>query len=120
MKLKYGDDVEVRYFKDKPWKKGYKFLVHDKISTNDPYPYLVSDGERGDCFKYCRPARPDLEIDDKVWVRDMDSHDWENAHFSGWIESGYIICWAHGCTSHTTTKKLPWNYYRLTPPEDDE
>jgi hypothetical protein len=117
--MKYGDDVEVRDFEHKPWKKGYKFLVHDQLSTNEECSYLVSDGGRYHCFKYFRPARPDLEIDAKVWVRSSDYYSWKPAHFAEWNDDGRVFCWAHGRTSHTAAQKLLWNSYRLTPPEDE-
>ena len=120
MELKYGDDVEVRDFKNKPWEKGYKFLAHDQLSTNEPCSYLVSDGGRYHCFKYCRPARPDLEIDDKVWVK--DGSEWLPKHFAGWAIEGFsvIFCWMDGGTSHTQTTKIAWRTWSLTPPEDED
>lgn len=60
--------------------------------------------------------KPDLKVDDPVWVRDYDEDGWLPSHFAGWI-SNRVEVWLGGMTSHTTQATVIYKQYRTTKPE---
>jgi len=62
--------------------------------------------------------KPDLKIDDPIWVNDGSAIAWHPRHFSGWREDGWLTTWVGGKTSHTTTDKSAWPKYSLTNPNE--
>jgi len=61
---------------------------------------------------------PDLNIDDRVWVRERITVGFTPAHFAGWSDDGKsILVWPSGKTSHTRNRALPllFQQWRLTP-----
>ena len=123
MEFKKGDLVEC-WDRDEKKRENCEYFGFN----DDPkacFPHLVyilgRDGKLSDIttYKHCRHARPDLEIDDPVWVRFNDG--WKPRHFAGWDSDGRMGIWAFGCTSHTTEcfEKywFPQGECRLTPPD---
>lgn len=114
-KFEYGDIVEVRDRTDENWYKG-KFLILDE----GPCPYVVRC-KNATCacgYKFCRKVRPDLKIDDPVWVRDLKAARWLPRHFAGWSDDGSMQAFADGTTSHThRTGVSTWKLYSLKPEE---
>ena len=65
--------------------------------------------------------RPDLKLDDPIWVRDRDTDNWQPRHFAKW-EGRKVVAWDEGRTSHSCAKfeRLEWQQYRLTDPKEGE
>lgn len=61
--------------------------------------------------------RPDLKIDDPVWVWDAPNQPIKR-HFAGWSSDGLIMTWSNGGTSWTRDASSSWTHYRL--PTADE
>lgn len=62
--------------------------------------------------------RPDLNVDDPIWVRDKDDDGWMPMHFKSWDTDGVIV-WSQGTTSHSAVNELStWLFreYSLTDP----
>ena len=130
MEFKKGDLVEV-WDHDEPfmnYQRAEYFAHNDHPKAGYPH-HVRTYNSNGDIepavklFRYCRfrNARPDLKIDDPVWVRFNDV--WKPRHFAGWDADGRMGIWAFGCTSHTTEcferYWFPQGEYRLTPPGSD-
>ena len=63
--------------------------------------------------------RPELEVDDKIWVRDSNSLGWERRHFKSW-SGEKPVCFDAGRTRFTTDGyEHTWNYYTLTDPNGE-
>lgn len=64
-----------------------------------------------------RKARPELKVDDPVFVRDRDGEGWKRRHFAQWGDTGGIEVWPYGHTSFTAPEdeELPVFYlqYKL-------
>ena len=123
MEFKKGDlvecwdhDVEKREnceyfaFNDCP-KACFPHLAYRFQEDGTRYPDIFK-------FKHCRPARPDLKIDDPVWAKVASG--WLPKHFAGWNEDGFMKYWEGGKTSHTTRGAfIVAMGYRLTPPDSE-
>ena len=113
--FKYGDIVKVRNSTDGYWHYG-KFVALDE----GLYPYVVrTDGAvYAVCFRFCRKARPNLKIDDPVWVRNSKDNHWLPRHFAGWSDDGLIQAFNYGTTSHSNKSNVStWEFYSLKPEE---
>lgn len=114
--FEYGDIVEVKYQTDSDWEKG-KFIALDE----GLYPYVVrTDGALYAAgYRFCRKARPDLKIDDPVWVQESTGR-WLPRHFAGWSDDGRIQAFGSGTTSHTNKIEgsgvSTWKFYYLENP----
>ena len=117
--FEYGDIVEVRDLTDCNWEKG-KLLALDE----GYYPYIVRryGSELAIGFRFCRKARPNLKIDEPVWVQDRKGG-WLPRHFAGWSDDGRIQVFLDGTTSHTgkigACGVSTWKFYSLEKPEED-
>ena len=91
MEFSKGDLVEVRDCDSETWERAI-FIAFDDV-TGSLYKYVCRHNPAccASAFIYCRPARPDLKVDDPVWVMDSCRDGWHRRHFSGWDESGKII-----------------------------
>lgn len=63
------------------------------------------------------PPKPELKVDDKVWVRDLMSYQkhWKPRYFAGWSDDEKIMCFDRGATSFSagTTEPCKWDEYKL-------
>ena len=84
----------------------------------DGHIYHWTDAELEDEGFILHDDRPDLKVDDKVLVRNYETHGWAERHFAGWGEDGQIECWASGKTSWSTDDKNIWLLYKLPESED--
>jgi len=120
MEFKKGDEVEVWDCEVQTPERAI-FIAYDYVSDCEEFRYFVSNGRDNDVYKYCRPARPELKVDDPVWVREFSEAEWCPRHFSDWDDDGKIRCWEEGKTSHSSEikdrVKVAWSQYRTTPPE---
>jgi hypothetical protein len=127
-KFKYGDVIEVSDVENKDRWTEKIFISYEPLHT---HPFVVMDkdsnrmfdGGRVTSWKYARyylEPKPDLKVDDKVWVRYKDSQTghWEPRHFCRWssINNENIICFQSGQTSHTTDSIAEWSYWSITDP----
>ena len=122
--FKRGDIVECWDSICDLLRRGEYFAFNDHLETS--FPHLVRtfypDGTaHADivAYQHCRLARPDLEIDDPVWIF-LDS--WRPRHFAGWTDDGHIKVWVDGKTSHTIARIGHWvavAQYSITPPDSD-
>lgn len=64
-----------------------------------------------------RKARPELKVDDPVFVRDSDRNEWLPRHFAQWEDTGDIEVWPYGHTSFTAQEDeelpVPYLQYKL-------
>ena len=75
MRFKKGDLVEVW---DLCWTQAEYFAFNDHPEAEKPHIVHLykRDGTTHRniyCYQHCRPARPDLKMDDSVWIYD-DMH----------------------------------------------
>lgn len=78
-------------------------------STSD----LVYQQDLADRIEAHMPKqRPEVEIDEPVWVRRIPQNAWLKRHFARWDESGAPCCWDDGRTSFTADRAMPWNYIK--------
>ncbi len=61
-------------------------------------------------------VRPDLKVDDRVFVRCEDNRRWLRRHFSRWDDNGNIRCFCDGNSKFTATNptnSTEWSEYKL-------
>ena len=64
--------------------------------------------------------RPELEVDDKIWVRDSNALEWKRRHFKSW-HGEKPVCFDAARTRFTTDGyEHTWNYYTLTDPNGEQ
>lgn len=61
--------------------------------------------------------RPDLEVDQPIWVRCLSEGKWKKRHFCRWSVNGKAVCFSKGRTSWTDTEEaVQWDEYSLEDP----
>ena len=61
-----------------------------------------------------------LQIDDKVVVRDNEKEPWAKRHFAGVNEDGKALAWRSGYTSFTSKVTIDWVYCEAYDPTNPE
>jgi hypothetical protein len=88
--------------------------------TGSDYPYVARC--RGDkwtsAWKHCQRPKPNLKVDDPVWVREDCQEEWNKRHFASW-KGDKILCWSYGRTSFTTTESTSWTTWSTEKPEEE-
>ena len=133
--FRIGDEVEVwisASFGDSscPQSSPIPAIFISKID-GAAYPYICIHGEleierfkSGRQFLYsswrhCRKKRPDLKINDPVYVWNDDFNRPTRRLFAGWHGSGLIMCYRHGCNSWTSDAGYEtWENWR-SPTQDE-
>jgi hypothetical protein len=122
MEFKRGDWVEVRDNTAMGWNKRIYLATIEGIS----HPFCVVSESDADWFlegrtfrmvqyKYIRPIRPDLKVDDPVIVW-LDGDKQFRRHFARWNhDDGRIQTFADGVTSWSfeNEKLVTWDHYEL-------
>jgi len=57
--------------------------------------------------------RPQLKVDDKILVRNHDSHSWHKRYFAGWSANEKIMTFMNGGTSWTQEHTYEWNEWKI-------
>lgn len=119
MKFKHLDKVEV-------WNSSPSVAKAGRFIGYDPYSELqyvahIEGFVGSSCWKHCRPARPNLKMDAKIYVRDAPHDEWKPACFAGWESDGRILALDFGKCSHTTEvgQVSPWNEYKVGEVDDE-
>ncbi len=58
-------------------------------------------------------AKPNLEVDTKVFVRNFDNHNWTPRRFKKWSRCGKMVCYIASLTSFKITAGEKWNLWRV-------
>ncbi len=58
---------------------------------------------------------PELEVDTKVFVKEIKSNNWVPRHFMEWGYRGRVLCYANGDTSFSETDKdgTDWKFWKI-------
>lgn len=123
--FKKGDLVEVRNDEERAWEPAIYFAFDDMSEDTAGcglrhvvlHKYKISGRSSLSVFKYCQYRKPELKVDDPVWVRDSELVSWQAGHFAGWDEDN-IKVWSCGQTSHTSSDEwaIAYKYCRTTSP----
>lgn len=116
-----GQKVEVKNYERHEWTRAI-YIAYDDITGAEHKHIAKAKGPgSAEAWKYCRPRRPNLKVDDPVWVRQKPNERWEPRHFKEWADDK-IICWANGTTSHSAEPHWhnpQWEFYRTTPSDEE-
>jgi len=128
--FKRGDEVEVWDSDSSSYSSSYEVRIFIAYISGAYYPYLcvIKEDEKkfrdGESFgvlhwKHCRPRRPDLKVNDPVWVWDEIGDRPKRRLFAKWSDGGKIECFVDGLNSWTSNgESLPWKYWRLPTEEE--
>lgn len=61
--------------------------------------------------------RPDLKMDQPIWVRNDQSDAWLPKHFAGWDENNKVMAWCWNGTSHSANRGYSYEHYSLENPD---
>ena len=67
--------------------------------------------------------RPELEVDDKLWVSGSGREVWYCRHFSHFDDHGKVACFCNGQSSFTVKddpRTASWSHYTLTDPNGEQ
>jgi hypothetical protein len=102
--------------------KGYPttFTPDGRGTVGSILPTLFHNEVKPEDWPDPDPPRPELQIDDPVWVLDVVSRKWFPRHFAGWSDSGMLV-FLNGKTSRTShgVEIVNDNYYHLGPTKDN-
>ena len=111
--------VEVKHCMNDVWSVA-RFICFDP--TGPSYaPYIArridNKAFQAESYRYCRRKKPDLKMDDPVWVSNPgEKNDYIPRHFADWY-GDKIVCWRDGTTSHTSMHKIEtWEFYTTEDP----
>jgi hypothetical protein len=90
---------------------GYGFLLDEKLDLGTDW----KKSKRRVINNVVQDPRPDLKVDDPVYVRQGEHCGWEPRYFHSWDEKGLIRTFPEGRTSFSQRNNsfLSWNYYKL-------
>ena len=89
-----------------------RFTIDGRIYNKDKYPALFWNEI---AFVVPDKPLPDLEVDTKVIVWNIEGYEKRKRYFKKFDENGKIVCFNDGTTSwsNANNKENSWNYWEL-------